>query len=284
MFVGVRDIPESYGFSGLFEMLDDLNVKSFELKINKKLRFPKEVEASFKRKFGIKEVYNLSMLRKCLEREDYVISAILAENDFMPGILEEEVRYVLSCCKMAKELGVDVVRINGPMHEIKGFKIEDYVRTTSLALNIIKSEYKIMLAIENHGVIGNRPEFLKKLFQHYNVEFLGLTLDTGNFYWYGHPLSKVYEIIEMFADRVKHTHIKNAKVPVDAREKTRKPGEVEMTPLYEGDIDLGKVISILDKAGYDKDLTIEDESMGKFKAEERRTIIKKDVEHLLQFI
>ena len=66
---------------------------------------------------------------------------------------------------------------------------------------------------------------------------LGLTLDTGNFYWYGHPLSKVYELYEMFASRVFHTHCKSIGYPAEEREKQRPMGWQYVKyhgPIYSG--------------------------------------------------
>ncbi|MCD6564099.1 MAG: sugar phosphate isomerase/epimerase [Thermoproteales archaeon] len=284
MFLGVRDIPKSYSFSNLFEMLNELDVKSFELRITRDLKFAEEIEKSFQEYLNLDDVYNFNKLRKKLEEQGYVISALLLANDFMPNILDEQVKYVVLSCEIAEKLGVEVVRINGPMREIDGYTVDMYVELTKKALDIIKNNCKVTLAIENHGVISNRPDYLEKLFSLYDPEFLGLTLDTGNFYWYGHPLSKVYEIIKKFASRVKHTHIKNATVPPNNREKIRKPAQVIMAPLYEGDIDLRQVFKLLREKGYTRDLTIEDESMGRFTPEERKNIIRKDVAFLKEIL
>jgi len=284
MFLGVRDIPKSYSFSNLFEMLNELDVKSFELRITRDLKFAEEIEKSFQEYLNLDDVYNFNKLRKKLEEQGYVISALLLANDFMPNILDEQVKYVVLSCEIAEKLGVEVVRINGPMREIEGYTVDMYVELTKKALDIIKNNCKVTLAIENHGVISNRPDYLEKLFSLYDPEFLGLTLDTGNFYWYGHPLSKVYEIIKKFASRVKHTHIKNATVPPNNREKIRKPAQVIMAPLYEGDIDLRQVFKLLREKGYTRDLTIEDESMGRFTPEERKNIIRKDVAFLKEIL
>jgi len=284
MFLGVRDIPKSYSFSNLFEMLNELDVKSFELRITRDLKFAEEIEKSFQEYLNLDDVYNFNKLRKKLEEQGYVISALLLANDFMPNILDEQVKYVVLSCEIAEKLGVEVVRINGPMREIDGYTVDMYVELTKKALDIIKNNCKVTLAIENHGVISNRPDYLEKLFSLYDPEFLGLTLDTGNFYWYGHPLSKVYDIIKKFASRVKHTHIKNATVPPNNREKIRKPAQVIMAPLYEGDIDLRQVFKLLREKGYTRDLTIEDESMGRFTPEERKNIIRKDVAFLKEIL
>lgn len=55
-------------------------------------------------------------------------------------------------------------------------------------------------------------------------------------------------------------------------------------PLYEGDIDLKRVIRVLREAGYTGDLTIEDESLGKYVEEERKIVLKKDIEFIKKLI
>ncbi len=51
-------------------------------------------------------------------------------------------------------------------------------------------------------------------------------------------------------------------------------------PLYEGDIDFHRVIGTLRRAGYTGDLCIEDESLGKFPAAQRRGILAKEIQYL----
>ena len=144
-------------------------------------------------------------------------------------------------------------------------------------------DLEIEFAVENHGAISNKLEFLRGLYKGVGSPRLGHTLDTGNFYWYGYPLSKVYEIIEELAPVTKHTHIKNINYPQDTREQNRGMGweyEKYVSPLSEGNIDLGRVTELLKKAKFKGDLCIEDESLGKFPPEERKSILKRDVDFL----
>ena len=112
---------------------------------------------------------------------------------------------------------------------------------------------------------------------------LGLTMDMGNFYWAGHPLEKVYEILEHLAPVTKHTHVKNIAYPEDVRNKQRQLGweyGKYVCPIPDGDIDIVKVAGFLEKAGYAGGLAIEDESLGKFPQEERANVLKRDAEHI----
>ena len=104
----------------------------------------------------------------------------------------------------------------------------------------------VRFGIENHGNTTNDPEFLAALFDGVGSKRLGLTLDTGNFYWFGHPLSKLYGLYEQFAPRAFHTHCKSIRYPEDDRERQRpmgwKYGEYN-GPIYDGDIDFGRVVA-----------------------------------------
>jgi len=142
---------------------------------------------------------------------------------------------------------------------------------------------KVYLAIENHGKHGNNPEFLRTVIKEVNDDRLGLTLDSGNFYWFGFPLEEVYNIFEEFASLVRHTHIKNIKYPEDIRTVKREMGYSYgdyVSPIYEGDVDHRRFVDSLRKVNYTEDLCIEDESLGKYPPEEILEIMKKDVEYL----
>jgi inosose dehydratase len=146
---------------------------------------------------------------------------------------------------------------------------------------------RVRLGIENHGGTSNRPEFLDRIFDAVGDVRIGLTLDTGNFYWYGHPLDEIYRLMEKYAQRVCHTHIKNIAYPPDKRNIRREVGweyGKYVCPIYEGDIDHRKVVAILRAAGYNGGLAIEDESLGKFPPAKHAEILKKDADHLKSLV
>ena len=133
------------------------------------------------------------------------------------------------------------------------------------------------LGIENHGFQGNDPDFIEGLLARVDSPRLGLTLDSGNFYWRGWPLSKVYAIFEQFAPVVKHTHIKNIAYPPEMRETQREMGYEYgkyVCPIHEGDIDHARYIAILHSAGYDRDICLEDKSFGKYTPEQRQANLR----------
>ena len=106
---------------------------------------------------------------------------------------------------------------------------------------------RVAVGMENHGAQGNDPEFLTGVLQAIPDPRLGLTLDTGNFYWSGQPLSELYRIYARFAPRVRHTHVKSIAYPAAERERRRETGwkyGEHASPLADGDIDLARVIQL----------------------------------------
>ena len=193
---------------------------------------------------------------------------------------EVEIQWGAKVARVAEALGAKVIRIDLRAEKLPG---DEFLR---FSIDILK---KLMAAtestgvafgIENHGATTNDPQFLGRLFAGVASQRLGLTLDIGNFYWFGHPLSKLYAICEEFAPRVFHTHCKSIRYPEDQRETQRPMGweyAQRRCPLYEGDIDYGRVVKILRSAGYSGDLCVEDESLARFPAEERPMVLTKEI-------
>ncbi len=293
MYVSVRDFTVVWvGYEDLVKGLKDLGLDRYEMYVNKTLTQDTYEDMGHIVKLGFN-------LRDARERKEFLEFSknmgikpctILLENDFSSENLEEELNYIKKATQLADEIGVEVIRINSHMQIMGEKPIEEYAEHFVKIMKSLLRETRgssVAYAVENHGYVSNDERFLDHAFKEVNDERIGLTLDTGNFYWYGYPLSKVHELIEKYAKLVKHTHLKNLKYPEARREKQRRPGidfPQVAVPLYEGDIDLKRVVQVLRKAGYAGDLTIEDESLGKYGREERKTVLKKDVEFIKKLI
>jgi len=272
--VGVKSLEE------LAEAMEELGVNSFEFWINRdmttiwgeSLATPDKQEDFGKRLKKLK-------LKICAG----IVASLLANEDSEP-----EIDYVVKASQMLSVLGVKVLRIDVVAHEPnrEPRTWQEYQQRAIRAVKeCIRRTEKLgtEFAVENHGAISNRIEFLRGLYKGVNSPRLGHTLDTGNFYWYGYPLSRVYNIFEELAPVTKHTHIKNIKYPPEEREKTRPMGweyEKYVSPLAEGDINLANVVKILKRAKFKNDLCIEDESLGRFPADQQKKILRQDVEYL----
>lgn len=214
------------------------------------------------------------------------IAAILLHNNFGAQDLDAEIDWVISGVKAAGQLGVKAMRIDAIMQDDKDLTLDQ--RTQHFADCMKKvldatSSLDVQMGIENHGRLGNTPDFLDLVLNKVNSPRLGVTVDTANFYWYGHPVSKVHEIIKHFAPRTKHTHIKNINYPRDQRDIQREVGweyGKYCSPLREGDLDLKWVVKVLREAGYKGDLCIENESLGRFDEAKRKLIMIDDANFL----
>ena len=114
----------------------------------------------------------------------------------------------------------------------------------AMKLSVGFSATSLMSGIENHGPFANDPGFLDRLLETDDAGRLGLTLDTGNYYWFGFPLDELYGLIEKYAPRVKHTHVKNINYPPDLAQRTRAIGQdygKYCCSLNEGNLDLKRV-------------------------------------------
>jgi sugar phosphate isomerase/epimerase len=205
---------------------------------------------------------------------------------------EPEIAYAVNAARLLSVMGVKIMRIDVAANEPdkKELQWQEYlqrsVKTVKKCVELTK-DIKTEFAVENHGLISNRAEFLKELLDRVGSQRMGLCLDTGNFYWYGYPLSKTYEIMEELAQHVKHTHIKNINYPFKISEEQRKTGyeyEKYVSPLKEGNIDLARVVKILKGKNFNGSLCIEDESLGKFPENKRIEVLKEDADFLKSLV
>lgn len=288
MYLAIRDDTiRGAGYVSLKEGLKDLGISAVEIAY----RRGDEVKGLNGEVLNMKNESDRKLLKSQLQENKIKVCAFLMSNNFRNKNLEEELSWAIRCIECAEELGIKVVRIDAVMEgEVNISLDEAKIQAVKCLKYIIEGTKgtKIDLGIENHGFQGNNPEFLEGVIKEVNSSRLGITMDTGNFYWAGKPLEEVYKILEQFAPYTKHTHVKNIKYPLELRNQKRNLGlgyGIYVSPIFEGDIDHKKVVSFLKNAGYEGDFTIEDESLGKFKSsEERIEILKKDVEYLESII
>jgi sugar phosphate isomerase/epimerase len=213
------------------------------------------------------------------------VAALMLANNFNAEDLDAELEWVTRAIRTAHRLGCSAVRIDAIMAGERDMPVPDRVRRTVDCLRQVADATKdapVPLGVENHGACGNDPEFLDGVVQGVGDRRVGLTLDTANLYWWGLPLSELYRVYERFAPYVVHTHLKNVNYPEADRERRReigwKYGEYA-APLPDGDIDLRRVTELLRENGYDGDLCIEDESLGRMDARGRVAALKRDADH-----
>ncbi|MEW6237231.1 MAG: sugar phosphate isomerase/epimerase family protein [Candidatus Omnitrophota bacterium] len=236
------------------------------------------------KKYSLKSKDAVEMLKKDLEKNGVQIAAFAMPNQF-DARLEDELAWTADVVAAAKELNVKAIRIDVVPHKIQGGEFLPFAISLGKKLIEFVKGTDIRFGIENHGSTTNNPAFLDKLFDGVGSNALGLTLDTANFYWFGHPLDNLYGIYAKYASRVFHTHCKSINYPEDKRNAQRPRGweyEKYNCPIFQGDIDFSKVVSILRSADYQGDFCIEDESLERFPASEREGILKKEIDWMIQ--
>ncbi len=289
MFVSIRDdVVLHGGFPSVVDGLRFLGIDAVEVSVGRDFAVRSLMNPS--QKFDIRSDGDLSTLEREISQNGVRICAFLLGNDFGREDAKEQIEWMIETVKVAHRLGISAVRVDAIVSGWEAMGVDKAVRLFAEHIRKVLDETEntdVHLGIENHGSLGNQPEFLQAVFEAVSSPRLGLTLDSGNFYWFGHPLSRVYEIMRQFAATVKHTHIKNISYPQELREQQRSIGYEYgkyVCPIPEGDIDHKVVVSILKEAGYAGDLCIEDESLGKFTPDERRNVLKKDAQYLKSLV
>lgn len=285
MNVGIRDDTLlSGGFATIAEGVGALDVASVEL-VFARDGTVRSLEAAGERLHLETEAGRVALREQCA-RCGVLVSALMLANDFNAQDVAAEIDWVCRAATAAGALGIPVLRIDSIMRHERELSLDERVARFVAAMEKALAATEatgVAMGIENHGAYGNEVAFLTRVVESLDSSRTGYTLDTGNFYWYGNPLSELYRIYERLAPRVKHTHVKSIRYPEAIRETRREIGYRYgecASPLDEGDIDLGRVIRLLRSAGYDGDLTIENEALGRFPLEARAAILRRDVDHL----
>ncbi|MBX7258312.1 MAG: sugar phosphate isomerase/epimerase [Candidatus Hydrogenedentes bacterium] len=211
---------------------------------------------------------------------------LLTARDFSASDMDASIAWLARSIEIADRLGASCVRIDSAMSKEReldfGTRVDMFSKGLKGALDRTSGS-KVTLGIENHGFQGNNLAFLLNVYEEVGSDRLGSTMDVGNFYWRGYPLSEVYGILRILAPHTKHTHIKNINYPEDKREITREAGweySTYMCPIAQGDIDIQRVAQLLKNAGYTGDLCLEDESLERYEGDERLKYLEEDVKHL----
>ncbi len=184
---------------------------------------------------------------------------------------EFEIQWCQQVAHIARDLDVAAIRIDVVPQKMEAPAFLEHAIRVLKRVIAATEDTGARFAIENHGRLTNDPDFLAPLLEGVGSPRLGLTLDTANFYWFGHPLSSLYAIFEQFAPCTFHTHCKSIRYPEEHRERQRPMGWRYAdfhAPIYEGDIDFQRVVAILRNAGYQDDLCIESASYRGLPAED----------------
>ncbi len=281
LLVGCRDVHlKLTGATDCWQAMKALGAECIEATTDERLSLPGLFHPEVK--YSAAEKASIDRLRADLYAAGVNISALCMYNRF-----DERPQFELEWCiraaKAAAALCVPAIRIDLLPRKVAR---KDYLQfSIEMMRKLIRGTEDVPVAfgIENHGNTTNDPDFLEALFDKVASPRLGLTLDTGNFYWFGHPLGKVYDIFQKFAARTVHTHCKSINYPEAQRQQQRPMGweySKHTCPIDQGDIDFARVVKMLVEAGYRNDLCVENESLGRFPAEQRVEIVAREIRFL----
>jgi sugar phosphate isomerase/epimerase len=281
MDVAIRDMMVPGDVGAFFDTVRAIGAGAVEIEVDAGLRTPRIVDRAG-RPYSIGSSSDRAELKRRLADEGVRPAAMLVANDFSSGD-EAQTQWVFRTVFAAAEVGAPAVRID-PLHRDKTLAREAVRRRFVDAVRYVLRETAgsgVHLAMENHGPLANDPVFIDTVFAGVDHPRLGLTLDTGNFYWFGFPLEEVYGLIEKYAPRTDHTHLKNINYPPDVARRRRETGyeyKQYCCALHEGNLDVRRIVRTLRNAGYGGDLCVEDESLFKHPPEERVYVLRREVD------
>lgn len=289
MYCSIRDCLVAIDeFASPIEGMRHLQVDAVEIALSRDFEV---FSLDSREKIVLSSDYDARAYKKHLDGLGVRASAFLTACDFNSDDQEKNVRWVARVIDLADILEMDAVRVDSAMSNERELDFETRVRIFSDTLGTAIARTagsRVALGIENHGFQGNNLAFQLNVYKAVGSDRIGATMDTGNFYWRGYPLSEVYGILNILAPNTKHTHVKNIKYPVEKREVMREAGwkyEEYVSPIEEGDIDHGKVLAMLAAAEYRGDVCLEDESLGHFAPGPARiAVLERDAAHIKELI
>lgn len=166
------------------------------------------------------------------------------------------VPYLMRAVDLAVQVGCPIVMSDeGPL-PAEWMSLDNAFKIMLISLETVVKYARargIMVAIEQHNALTTKPEFLLRLLEQYSPKELGINFDTGNFFLAGNdPVAD----LKPFAERVIHVHAKD--IPAtQLHERGHTTGTRVGVAIGDGVIDFAGVISVLARAGFDGELTVE---------------------------
>jgi len=171
--------------------------------------------------------------------------------------LEEQVNQFVGYCRVARQLGIPVVRAFAgdvrpgiTLDKVYPRLVQGFKAITDAVVG-----WDLKIGIENHGRLINDGDRLAELLDDVGSPILGMTLDTGNFCWAGHSIDVAHGFYEKLAPRTVNVHIKDGRF---------RNGEWVLEPAGRGDLDLAGLFVTLRDAGYDGPVLSEYEGKADF--------------------
>ena len=195
---------------------------------------------------GISLQSNARALKRFLDDKGLGVSQIDGAYPLMgPDGSTFGVQYVRQAIRFAAELECPSVDTTDGAFEIEGLSREEVFRITCDNYRQClpwAEDYGVVLAIEPHGPYTNDGDFMQRLFDHFDSEYLKFNLDTGNTYIAGlDPL----EYCKRFRDYLIHAHIKDVSDVLAAASRGEETGIGSSQVPIGGGVNAGNIKRVL---------------------------------------
>jgi len=159
---------------------------------------------------GISLQSNPRALRRYLDEKGLKVSQIDGSYPLMgPDGSTFGVQYVQQSIRFASEIGCPMVDTVDGAFEIEGFSREEVFQITCANYRQClpwAEDYDVIINVEPHGPYTTDGDFMERLFEYFDSEYLRFNMDTGNSFIAGlDPL----EYMKRFRKYLTHAHIKD---------------------------------------------------------------------------
>jgi len=168
---------------------------------------------------------NPRAIRKFLDKKGLQASQIDGAYPMMgPNGSAFGIQYLQQSIRFAAELGCPMVDTVDGAFEIPGFSVEEVFRITCDNYRQCLSwaeDYNVIINVETHGPYTSNADFMTRLFQYFDSEYLRFNFDTGNTFISGHdPLT----FLKQFRKYLAHAHIKDVSPQLAAASRGEETG------------------------------------------------------------
>lgn len=286
--VGIRETYlRGLKAKSIWEAAHAVGIPLLEVVVTKELTCPHLFEGGSK-PYKIATPESRKELLQAAKKNGCEIIAFTTVVQFDKGKTDEaHVDWIRKTAQAAADTNVPVVMM--PL-VFKGIDQAEFLKRATAFLKAVApfaSKNSVQLTVENLGPYLNKKEVLKPLMEAVPDHQVGLALDITNMYWFGYPTDTIYELAKTFAPHVRYAHAKNIKYPPDDGKRQRPMGwkyGKYAEPVRTGDLDFEKVLGCFFAAGFKGNISIEDDSLGKFDPAGKKRAIMDDAALLRQLI
>ena len=173
--------------------------------------------------------------------------------------------YVLKTLPWAKHAGCERIATTDGLYRPEGLTDEeamDLMQRQYKQILEVAEAYQIYINIEVHGYFTTKPDYLERMLNFVDSDYLRLNLDTGNSFIAGQdPVA----FCQRFKDKINHVHIKDVSASLAEAVRGGQTG-IALSHCAVGDgvnaDNIKKCIAILRDHGYTGHLSIECEGQG----------------------